>query len=730
MQEPTKEEAVSQSTPSVVRSISEAIVIKDENLFCISHRDGSIPSGQHHGFGLYYNDCRYLRGYALSLGGTRPNTLVSNATREYTSVLQLTNEAFPGLEGHAVRKEQLGVKWKRVINGDNLTLQDTLVFQNFGLEAVVFEAAFDFEAGFEDVFSVRGFMRSTNAHTSTHTWLKDRLTFSYEGEDKRFRNLSIRFAPEPTKQVGTQANYTLRLDPQGSQELIVTFRIRETDGPEQTPEVSVLNPGEPSRKWLTHEAKVETDDLTLNRAMARSFRDLRVLESRVGGHRYFAAGIPWFATLFGRDSLITAFQTLAYNPTIAEQTLRLLASYQGKKVDEWRDEAPGKILHELRFGELARLNLIPHTPYYGTVDATPLFLSLIARHAQWTGDLTLFKELRPSVDAALGWMHEHGDSNGMGYLTHSSYSKRGLSNQGWKDSWDAIVNVDGSLATPPIALVEVQGYAYEAMLGIAGLYDRVGEGALADKLRQQAKSLRERFNREFWMEDAKCYALALQKGKKPVGTIASNAGHALWSGIADPEKARLVSERLMKEDMFGGWGIRTFSEKEKRYNPLGYHLGTVWPHDNSLIAAGFKRYGLVQPALEVFNGIFRAATYFESQRLPELFAGFSEKDYGVPVHYPVACHPQAWAAGTIPYLLEVLLGLAPDAFTQRLRIVRPMLPEMIDRLEFRDLQVGEARVDLGFYRTERRSIAVEVLNQVGPLEVIVEPGISPARMPL
>ena len=402
----------------------------------------------------------------------------------------------------------------------------------------------------------------------------------------------------------------------------------------------------------------------------------------------------------------------------AAGTLRLLARYQAAQFDDWRDAEPGKILHELRVGELARRGEIPHTPYYGTVDATPLLLILIGRHAAWTGDLALFDALRGNIELALDWISSYGDIDGDGYIEYHGRTEKGLSNQGWKDSADAIVNSDGSLAAPPIALVEVQAYVYQAKMAIAELYHRAGEEDRARELRRQAEELKARFNIDFWVEEG-YYALALQKDNRPVEVLSSNAGHALWTGIADKEKARQTAEMLMGEDMFNGWGIRTLSSRERQYNPLGYHLGTVWPHDNSIIVAGLRRYGFDDAALRIFVGMIEATVHFETHRLPELFAGFPRNDYGVPVSYPVACQPQAWAAGTMPYMVKSLLGLTPEAFENRLRISRPVLPDFINRIDLGGLRVGRTRIDLRFERISD-AIAVKVLNQDGPLDVVVE----------
>jgi glycogen debranching enzyme len=465
---------------------------------------------------------------------------------------------------------------------------------------------------------------------------------------------------------------------------------------------------------------VASDNPLLDSILERSFADLRLLRSSINGEEYYAAGVPWFATLFGRDAAITAIQMLAYEPRVAEQTARLLAFYQARDTNDWRDEQPGKILHSIRVGEMARLGIIPHTPYYGSVDATPLFLILIARHAAWTGDLRLFNELRTEIELALTWMSDGADSNGDGYIDYVSTSAHGLINQGWKDSGDAIVTANGQLATPPIALSEVQGYAYLARALIADLYGRAGDTTRAATLRAEADALRARFERDFWIPSLGCYALALEREDRPLAVVTSNAGQVLWSHIAKPSRARRVAKRLMAPDMFSGWGIRTLSTEARRFNPVGYHLGTVWPHDNALIAAGFRHYGLDAAARRVFAGLLRTAAYFRSYRLPEVFAGFSTSEFQSPVRYPVACHPQAWAAGSVPYLLSALLGLEPDGFARHLRVVRPTLPDGVNRLDVRDVPVGRARISMRFTRGTKHRVDVDLLSTTGTVELVVE----------
>jgi glycogen debranching enzyme len=416
---------------------------------------------------------------------------------------------------------------------------------------------------------------------------------------------------------------------------------------------------------------------------------------------FFAAGIPWFATLFGRDAATVAIQTMPFGSNVAAETLRLLARYQATEVDPYRDAEPGRILHELRNGELAQMGAIPQSPaYYGTTDATLLFLILLAEYVSWSGDLRLAQTLRPHIDAALTWMERYADHDGDGYLDYVGQYGTGLINQGWKDAGNSIVNADGSLPEPPIALCEVQAYAFRAWLQTATILRALGDDARAGELETRAADLRQRFERDFWSEDLGCYVLALQRGGRPVAVASSNTGQVLWGGIASPERAARVARRLMQPDMFSGWGVRTLSRDAVAFNPVSYHLGSIWPHDNGLIVAGLRRYGLDEPALRIFEALVDAAGNFPAYRLPELYCGYDRReDDESPVRYPVACSPQAWAAGAIPHALWCLLGLRADATRGRLRAIRPRLPRFLDWLELANVPVGAACVDLRFERT-------------------------------
>jgi glycogen debranching enzyme len=447
--------------------------------------------------------------------------------------------------------------------------------------------------------------------------------------------------------------------------------------------------------------------------------DVRMLWSATtDGAGYPAAGTPWFDALFGRDSCILSMQMLAFQPQIARACLTLLAKWQGTRYDHARDEEPGKILHELRFDELTSAGELPYGPYYGSVDSTPLFVWLAGEYFAWTADEDFLRTLLPSIKRAVGWMRECGDAKGDGFLSYEKHSARGLVNQGWKDSWDAIAHADGSLATAPVALIEAQGYAYAAMSRIAPALERVGADEFAEELRQGAATIHERFNQEFWMAPERYYAMAIDGDGHLVGSAASNAGHALWSGIVDPERSRDVVGRLMSPELFSGWGIRTLSEANPRFNPIGYHVGTVWPHDNSIAAFGLKMYGFESELNVLASAMFDAATSFEYFRLPELFGGERRMDHGPPVPYPVACRPQSWAAGAMPLIMQAVLGLYANAPENRLRIANPQLPKWLNSVAVKRLRVGGGEVSLQYRRDADRTL-VEVIEATGGLDVVI-----------
>jgi glycogen debranching enzyme len=716
---------------STTSSIAHALVIKDDEIFFLCEANGDVPFEGSNGLGLYYHDCRFLNGYELRLDDMPADRLVSTSAAGSSATFELTNRDVKTAGDDLLEKESVGIKWERTLDAKECALHDSIAFTNFGGNAVDLPITIRLRSEFEPIFAVRGARQKKRGKLKPPEWIDSTLHFEYEGADKVRRSLSAVFEPAPHDIETSTASFNLQIEPRATTTIRVSLHITESSADEerQVPQKYVAKDDhvktarqiqdQASDAWMENATRLYSNDPHLNRVVDRSLRDLHLLSTSLYRHRYFAAGVPWYVTLFGRDAIISALEALAFLPGRAEDTLRLLASFQGTKNDDWRDEEPGKIMHELRVSEMARLNEIPQTPYYGTVDATPLFLVLLARHANWSGRLDLFMELERNVQAALSWIDNAIAAGGTGYLTYATKSGSGLTNQGWKDSGDSVMNHDGSLATPPIALVEVQGYVYMAKQTISELYRHAGDPEKADSLAKEAEDLRARFERDFWIDDLGTYALALQAQNRPAAVVSSNPGHALWTGIAAQDKALKTAGRLMQEDMFSGWGIRTLSSNERRFNPIGYHDGTVWPHDNAIAAAGFRRYGCMDHLARVFAGVIAAATHFDHGRLPEVFAGFSRREFAIPVHYPVACHPQAWAAGAVPFMIESALGLQPDAFNHSLHISHPVLPESVSELTLKRLRVGEATVDITFKRNDRGAIVVQDVSKTGQLDVTI-----------
>jgi len=722
---------------SITSSVADAVVVKHDELFFLCDRNGDVPFDPAHGLGLYYHDCRYLDGYELRVGGKQGERLTSGAGQGFWATFELTNPDLESDDGRRIDKESLGIRWERTLDTDARALRDTIALTNFSLDAVHVPVAIRLRARFDSVLGVRGADQKQRGTLHPPCWRGGVLEFRYDGADGIRRTMRASFDPPPARADGAAAVMHLAIGPRETATLSISLVIDES--PKAEPGTSarpVLRDVADVRRtirqsidrWIADSAAVDSDSPLLNRVMDRSLRDLHLLCTTLDGRRYFAGGIPWFVALFGRDSIVTALETLAFMPDRAEDTLRLLAAYQGTREDAWRDEAPGKIMHERRVGEMAHLNEVPQTPYFGSVDATPLFLILMARHAAWTGRIDLFVELRRHVDAAMNWI-DGAIARGGGYLVYAATnSSHALVNKGWKDSSDAIVNADGSIADPPIALVEVQGYVYMAKLGLADLYRRAGDFDAATRLAREAEDLRLRFERDFWLDAPGIYALALQRGNRPAAVASSNAAQALWTGIVSRARAASTATRLMQDDMFSGWGIRTLGSRERRYNPIGYHTGTVWPHDNAIAVAGFRRYGCLDEALRVMTGMIDAATHFDHERLPEVFGGFSRHEFAVPVHYPVACHPQAFAAASVPFMIESALGLRPDAFNSRLYVESPVLPEYVRRLTIDRLRVGDASVSIRFVRDGRGTVIVDDVKVDGTLDVTCD--LSAAAHPL
>jgi glycogen debranching enzyme len=455
--------------------------------------------------------------------------------------------------------------------------------------------------------------------------------------------------------------------------------------------------------WASHSTSFSSSNSIFNEMVATCKGDFHALQIPEAKERVIAAGIPWFATMFGRDSIIAAYQSLMLNPQLAAETLRVLASHQGKEKNDWRDEEPGKILHEYREGEMTRAGEMPFGPYYGSVDATPLWLILLSETFNWTADEQLVKDLLPNAYRALEWIDSCGDLDGDGFIEYLRRAPKGLANQGWKDSWDAIMHHDGEIAKTPVALCEVQGYVYEAKYRMASLMRSFGDIKTADRLKRESAEMAKRFEKAFWMPKLGFYAMALDREKRQTKVISSNPGHLLFTRMLAQDRAKAITQRFMRDDMFTGWGWRTMSRDERVFNPLSYHRGSIWPHDNSLIAHGMALYGFRDEVKEIFTSLYQAALNFRDYRLPELFCGVQRHEYDEPVHYPVSCSPQAWASGSFFLLLTSLLGIRPSASRKELNIVNPVIPDWLSFLRIRNLRIGDSRVSLDFSRQGERS---------------------------
>jgi glycogen debranching enzyme len=697
------------------------LVLKHDEAFLVANRRGDLPDLPDCEFGFYVNGTRFLRRLELRVLGHRPLVLNAGVADDVLqAAIDLTNPDV-ALTPHVVLPgRSLRIARRLTVHGRQL--YQLLLVESFARESHELPLSLRFAADFVDVFEVRGRPRdrrgaSLPAETDVGT-----VRLRYRGLDEVTRTTTLAFAPPPDRLGEGQAEYRLTLAPGASAEIMV---VVTADEEEPAPPPRSLGYGEALRRrrglterLLEDGATIRTNHDLFDGWVARSRRDLHLLLTETAEGPVPYAGIPWYVAAFGRDAIITALQVLPFEPAIAAGALRFLARHVGRVDDAFTDQEPGKIMHELRYGEMAACREIPFIPYYGSVDASPLYLVLLGEYLRWTGDRALAREVWPAAERVLDWILGAADAHRGGYLAYERRSPRGLVNQGWKDSHDAVMHASGHLAEPPIALVEVQGYLYAALRAAADAAEAVGAGARAPELRERAKRLRDRFEADFWLPDEAYYALALDGAGRPCRVIASNAGHVLWTGLASESRAHLVARRLMAEDVFTGWGVRTLASGERLYNPMSYHNGSVWPHDTAIAAVGMFRYGLGEPFVALATGLFEAVLQFDNMRLPELFCGFPRVDGNGPTHYPVACAPQAWAAGVVFMLLGTMLGLVPDAAQNQLTLNRPRLPAWLAWLEVRNLRLCRSRLSLRVSQGHDGA-AVEMLGRQGDAELVV-----------
>jgi glycogen debranching enzyme len=706
--------------PFPVSSETEPLVLARGGLFWVANRRGDLTPAGARDLGLYHEDTRHLSYWELLVSGGHPLVLSSETAGATHAQVDLTQS--DRVLGNLVADPQnfLHLRRSQLLDGE---LIEELTVTNHLREPAALWLELRAAADFVDVFEVRGALRERRGRMREPEVGRDHLRLAYDGLDGQPYVTDLRFVPDPARLGRGTARFEFKLAPGETANL--SARVTPSRG---APRHYVHVPFDVRRdevrrghqRFAREATAISVDNALFQRMLDQALADLEALQLTVGEHRIVGAGIPWFASPFGRDALITSLEVLSVAPHLAGEALRTLAAHQGARDDPWREEEPGKILHELRRGEMARTGEIPHSPYYGTIDATPLWLVLLGETLCWQG-ADLVDELRPHAERALSWI-ERRLARGGGLIRYQQETPRGLRNQGWKDSTDGISFADGALAEPPIALVEVQGYAVAALSAAARVRQRVGDGAGAARLALEAVDLRARIERAFYVPETDYYALALDGEDRQVTTITSNPGHLLFTGALASTRAERVVDVLMSDALNSGWGVRTLARGQAVYNPLSYHNGSVWPHDNALCALGAARVRRVEAARALLEQIFDAALHFHGYRLPELYCGMARGEDDFLVRYPVSCSPQAWASGALFLLLSACLGLSPSAPDGVLVIREPSLPTFVGRVELRNLRVGRTRLGLLFTRVGRRTHA-DVLDASGePLRVQIEIG--------
>ncbi|MFQ6111187.1 MAG: glycogen debranching N-terminal domain-containing protein, partial [Nitrospinota bacterium] len=648
--------------------------LKHGEAFLVCDRRGDFPRRFKGEFGFYLEGTRYISSMEVFLFGQRPVILDSVITEDGCQVVvELANAELKLPDGMLLQRHSVLIRRRISVYRDRC--YQSIWVRNFAAQPVPIVLSIALGFDFADIFDVRSQTKPRRGKLSCEVESPTEVRALYDGMDRLRRSSLVRFQDPPHELTPKRARYRFMLQPQEGRELMLSMGPEESfaDGPQALPQAAECLSRE-AEAWQRGCTSFSLSDELFNKAIERAVYDLHLLKCETSEGNFFSAGVPWFVAPFGRDGLITAIETLILKPSLSRDILAFLKRHQGCKREDFTEEEPGKILHEYRKGELANLRRIPFIPYYGSVDATPLFLITLEAYIKWTGDLAFLRECWPSARAALAWMDRYGDIDGDGFVEYARRSSKGLQNQGWRDSFDSVFHADGKLAEPPIALAEAQAYVYAAKEAMSRLASCMGDEALAAGLKEQASQLRERFNRDFWWPEEDYFYLALDGEKRPCRVLTSNPAHGLWCEIIEPDKAEAVARRLMEEEFFSGWGIRTLSVRSPCYNPLSYHNGSVWPHDNALIALGLRRYGFIEQMERVVSGIFEATRFLEDQRLPELFGGFSRAPRRGPTPYPLACRPQAWAAGALFLLLQALLGIEADMLHDRLIFKEPHLP--------------------------------------------------------
>jgi len=696
------------------------LVLKHGSHFLIMDQSASIPGCNTLGYGYYRYDTRHISGWELTLNGASLSLLSSSVNEGYAGHFLYTNpqtESLPQQKITVQRETVLGdLLWERI------TLQN---FHNVPLEI---ELRMSFQSDFADMFEVRGLNVPERGKRMLPVPGKNGRTLflAYRGLDNTLLETLIEFFGAQPHEITSEGEvlFKMTLPVHQPREIQVCVSTRwdgqSTVGPDVRKtgynEARKLS-DERYREWCNRNAVMRTGHELFDLAVDRALRDLYILRQPTPRGQGLSAGVPWYCALFGRDSAITAWQVMPFLPDLSRECIEVLAAYQGQEDNVYRAEQPGRILHELRIGEMARTKQIPHSPYYGTIDATQLWLFVFSEYIKWSGDIEFAKKLWQPVKQALAWIDNNLTE--AGYLAYIRESDKGLENQGWKDSGDSIMHNDGQLGRAPIILSEVQGYTYAAWVGIARVAELLGHSGVSRKLTAAAANLKKNFARDFWMEKENFVALALDADGRQCQVISSNPGHLLFTGILEDDQANTVADRLMDSDMHSGWGIRTLAKSTIAYNPMSYHNGSIWPHDNTVIAEGLRKIGRIDDAHKIMLGLLEASQFQPDFRLPELFCGFERNGSYRPIDYPVSCSPQAWAAGAIFQLLKTCVNFEPDAVNNLLRVVEPCVPEWMEKFSVQGLRVGSAVVGLSFSYHDGATTC-QVLNKSGKVRVVIE----------
>lgn len=673
--------------------------------------------------GIYYKDTRFVSRLEFKINGFRP-LLLSSSIKEENEILSvdLTNPEMKDKSGVLMMKGIIHLRRSQFVRNNHF--YEEIKISNHERKAYAVDLTLRMEGDFKDIFEVRGLERAKRGEIfKPSITKKQKLVLSYKGLDNIRRYAKIKFSV-PVKEVssGNTIIFPVTLKPKES--ITIDYSITFNIGSGETTNkdyVRALEQIEPQLK----EAKelfpsIWTSNEQFNHWLHRSKADLISLTAQTVHGKYPYAGVPWYNTAFGRDGIITALEILWIAPELAKDVLLFLSAYQAKEMNFDQDAEPGKILHEIRGGEMVELGELPFKQYYGTIDATPLYIMLAGAYFERTGDLVLIKSIWPNIVAALDWINKYGDLDGDGFIEYHHKAEKGLTNQGWKDSVDSVSHANGDMAEAPIALCEVQGYVYAAKLSGATMARAIGESDMAEGLEKEAAELKELFNKVFWDEALGCYALALDKHKNPCRVKSSNAGHALYTGIADADKAEKLVKGLMEKDMFTGWGLRTLSEYERQYNPMSYHNGSVWPHDVAIVAYGFAKYGYQEEALKLLTGLFDASLFIDLQRLPELFCGFERRKGEGPTAYPVACSPQSWSVAAVFLMLQAILQIKIVSGEKKIYFNKPVLPDFLRNIEIQGLKIANEDCVLKFHRYDSNdAVNINIKGKPKDWEVLI-----------